>query len=105
MAPSAPSIPQQIRDQLEGKVFVFTGRLASLSRREATALVRIRGGSARRHVSRHTSFLVIGDADRSRPRRQRSPLADVERLGSVGQKIRVISESEFLKLLGSTIEP
>ncbi len=63
-------------------------------------MVRIRGGSARRHVSRHTSYLVIGDADRSRPRRNTRTLMDVERLGSVGQRVQVISESEFLKMLG-----
>jgi tetratricopeptide (TPR) repeat protein len=40
---------------------VFTGRLASMKREEAFALVRQRGGTPRRGVTRKTSVLVVGE--------------------------------------------
>jgi tetratricopeptide (TPR) repeat protein len=42
------------------RLVAFTGRLASMKREEAFALVRCRGGSPRRGVTRKTSVLVVG---------------------------------------------
>jgi tetratricopeptide (TPR) repeat protein len=39
----------------------FTGRLASMNREEAFALVRRKGGSPRRGVTKQTSVLVVGE--------------------------------------------
>src|SRR5437762_809049 len=39
----------------------FTGRLASMTREQAFALVRDKGGAPRRGVTRKTSILVIGE--------------------------------------------
>src|ERR1051325_10913362 len=44
-----------------GNVVVFTGRLASMKREEAFALVRQKGGTPRRGVTRKTSALVVGE--------------------------------------------
>lgn len=45
---------------LAGKSVVIAGRLESLDRRTAVALVRARGGTVRRGLGRHTGCLVIG---------------------------------------------
>src|SRR5437762_13944334 len=39
----------------------FTGRLASMTREEAFALVRDKGGAPRRGVTRKTAILVVGE--------------------------------------------
>src|SRR5262245_10481007 len=44
-----------------GNIVVFTGRLASMRHEEAFALVRERGGTPRRGVTRKTSVLVVGE--------------------------------------------
>ncbi len=44
-----------------GNVVVFTGRLASMKHEEAFALVRERGGTPRRGVTKKTSVLVVGE--------------------------------------------
>jgi tetratricopeptide (TPR) repeat protein len=44
-----------------GNVVVFTGRLASMKHEEAFALVRQKGGTPRRGVTKKTSVLVVGE--------------------------------------------
>ena len=39
----------------------FTGRLASMKREEAFALVRQKGGTPRRGITRKTTVLVVGE--------------------------------------------
>src|SRR5687768_12377439 len=43
------------------RVVAFTGRLASMKRDEAFALVRQSGGTPRRGVTRKTSALIVGE--------------------------------------------
>ncbi|UCG53935.1 MAG: NAD-dependent DNA ligase LigA [Dehalococcoidia bacterium] len=45
---------------LQGKEFVITGQLGSLSRREAEARIRALGGSAKSDITRKTDYLVVG---------------------------------------------
>jgi len=45
---------------LEGKVFVFTGKLNNYSRSEASQLVQSLGGRVAENVGRETDFIVIG---------------------------------------------
>ena len=45
---------------LEGKTFVLTGTLASMSRDDAQAAIERLGGKVTGSVSRKTSFLVVG---------------------------------------------
>jgi DNA ligase (NAD+) len=47
---------------LEGLTFVVTGTLPGLSREEAVALIEDHGGRVTDAVSRHTSYLVVGEA-------------------------------------------
>src|SRR5262249_28999329 len=43
------------------RTVAFTGRLASMKREEAFALVRRKGGTPRRGVTRKTAILVVGE--------------------------------------------
>ena len=47
---------------LEGKSFVITGTLPTLSREECTALIISHGGTVKGSVSKKTDYLVAGDA-------------------------------------------
>ncbi|MHC4948487.1 MAG: tetratricopeptide repeat protein [Planctomycetota bacterium] len=81
---------------------VFTGRLASMTRRSAADVVRRAGGQVTSGVSRRTSLLVLGmhgwpllpDGTVSRSFRR------AEQLNGRGARIRVIPEIEFLELAG-----
>jgi len=46
---------------LEGKVFVITGTLSSMSREEATAALEARGARVTGSVSKKTSYVVVGE--------------------------------------------
>jgi DNA ligase (NAD+) len=46
---------------LEGKTLVLTGTLPSLTRDEASALIKSAGGKVVNSVSRNTDFVVAGD--------------------------------------------
>jgi len=72
---------------LTGKTFVLTGTLPSLSRDEASALIRDAGGNVTGSVSKNTDFLLAGEEAGSK-------LDKAKELG-----VKIISEAEFLKLL------
>lgn len=73
---------------LEGKSFVFTGSLPTLEREEAQSLVRQHGGDVVGSVSKKTSFVVAGEEAGSK-------LDKARELG-----VKIISEKEFLKMIG-----
>jgi DNA ligase (NAD+) len=60
---------------LEGKSFVLTGTLPTLSRDEATKLIRAAGGKVTSSVSKKTDYLVAGDSPGSK-------LAKAEEVGT-----------------------
>ena len=76
-------------DSLEGKIFVLTGTLASLTREAAQEVLQARGAKVSGSVSKKTSYVVAG-ADAG------SKLAKAEALG-----VPVLDEAALLKLLGS----
>jgi DNA ligase (NAD+) len=49
-------------NRLEGKTFVLTGTLPSLTRDAASALIEAHGGKVSGNVSKKTSYVVAGDA-------------------------------------------
>lgn len=73
---------------LDEKVFVFTGTLKKYSRADAAKKVEDLGGKIGSDINKKTDFLVIGDEPGSK-------LAGAQRLG-----IRILSEEEFLRLIG-----
>ncbi len=90
------------RRSLRGARVAFTGRLASMTRREAQELIRRAGATPTSSISRRTSHLVIG--------MHGWPLKDdgavslklqqAEKLQSRSTPIQIVSELELLDLLG-----
>lgn len=85
-----------------GKSFVFTGALDSMGRREAQALVEAAGGVCRDSVSAALDFLVLGDKDHARWAAgwRSSKLTAADKLVARGAPLKIISESEFLSMMG-----
>ncbi len=79
--------PQTTPSALAGKTFVLTGTLPTLSRDEASALVRAAGGTVSGSVSRRTDFVVAGEEAGSK-------LDKAKELG-----IRILDEAGLRQLL------
>jgi tetratricopeptide (TPR) repeat protein len=109
-SPQNPHSPQA----LDGQVVVFSGKLSSLGRKDAFALVSSLGGVAADDVSAKTTMVVIGDeglrravesGDGSAPLKRDDPrslkLKRAEELNAEhGAGIRILSEDEFCRLAG-----
>jgi DNA ligase (NAD+) len=76
--------------RLTNNVFVFTGTLQQLTRRQAKEMITASGGKVSGSVSRNTDFVVAGESPGSK-------LAKARELG-----VAVIDEVELLELLGGT---
>lgn len=74
---------------LQGRTFVLTGTLTSMSREEAKARLQALGGKVTGSVSKNTSYLIAG-ADPG------SKLAKAQELG-----LEVLDEAAFLDLVGN----
>lgn len=73
---------------LEGKTFVLTGTLETLTREEASERIRAQGGSVSGSVSKKTDFVVAGENAGSKEEKARQ-------LG-----VMILSEEEFLRMVG-----
>jgi len=85
---SVEEAARRISGPLEGQSVVITGTLPTLSRDEAEALVRETGGRATGNVSKHTSFVVVGE----------NPGSKADKARQLG--IAALSEAEFLRRIG-----
>ena len=74
--------------ELQGKQFVLTGKLPTLSREEASALIEQHGGRVTASVSQKTDFVLAGEDAGSK----------LDKARALG--IAVIDEPEFLKMVG-----
>ena len=74
---------------LAGKVFVLTGTLAGMTRRDAREKIEALGGKVSGSVSRNTNFVVAGESPGSK-------LTKAQDLG-----IEILDESALLEMLGS----
>lgn len=87
---------------LLGQRVAFTGRLASLGRGEAHALVERAGGRTAGAVSARVTMLVVGM--RGWPLMESgqltAKLVAAERLRAAGTPVRIVSEIEFKEMLG-----
>lgn len=71
-----------------GKAFVLTGTLPSLSRDEASELIRAAGGSVSSSVSKNTDYVLAGESAGSK----------LDKARALG--VKVIDEAAFRELLG-----
>ncbi len=72
---------------LEGKSFVLTGTLSSMSREEAKEIIQSHGGTVVSSVSKNTSYVVAGESAGSK-------LDKAQKL-----KITVLSEEQLLEMI------
>lgn len=79
-------------DALNGKTFVLTGALPSMTREDATALIESHGGKVTSSVTKKTSYVVAGEAAGSK-------LTKAQQLG-----VAVLDQQGLLDLVGATPE-
>ena len=81
---------------------MFTGKLSSLGRKDACALVTRLGGSTADDVSAKTTMLVVGDEGFGTASREKShKLQRAEGLNAQpGCRIRILAEADFCLLAG-----
>ncbi len=72
---------------LEGKKFVFTGGLSTLSRPEASDLVKQKGGIVTSSVSKDIDYVVVGDKPGSKYEKAKK------------MNLKIIDEEEFKKIV------
>lgn len=77
-----------VEQTFTGKTFVLTGTLSGLSREEAKALIKERGGKVSSSVSKKTDFVLAGDDPGSK-------YDDAKKLG-----VDIIDEKKFRKMIG-----
>lgn len=77
-----------LSNNLEGKTFLFTGKLSELTREQAEQMVENHGGKNISSVSKNLNYLVIGE-------KAGSKLKKAQDLGSVV----IITEQDFLKMI------
>jgi len=80
---------------LSEKSFLFTGTLISMNRKDAQKMVEREGGESAQSVTKDLDYLVIGDGGGAG-----SKLEKAKKLQEKGGKVQVISEREFLKMVG-----
>ncbi|PIE50239.1 MAG: DNA ligase (NAD(+)) LigA [Flavobacteriales bacterium] len=80
---------QPISTILEGKSFLFTGKLTLFTRSQAEEMVEQNGGKKLSSVSKNLDYLVVGE-------KAGSKLKKAEKIDS----INIITEEAFLKLIG-----
>ena len=84
---------------LSGKSFLFTGTLASMDRKAAEKKVEASGGEIAGGVTKDLDYLVIG-SEGYKNRDKGNKWIKAESLMQKGASIQIISEEEFLKMLG-----
>ncbi len=104
-APAAPAAPAAV--DLGGASFLFTGKMATMPRKDAEARVKQANGTVASSVTKKLHYLVIGD--------EGSPLYSggrkgdkqikAEQLNAAGANIRIISETAFLQMLAGAAPP
>lgn len=87
---------------LYGQVVVFTGALSSMGRKEAFQIVANLGGHPEDKITKKTNFLVIGDDEFSKSRRdgETNKMKKAAAYREKGQDIVTLPESTFFQMLG-----
>jgi tetratricopeptide (TPR) repeat protein len=97
---SAPDPPA--RKPLADQLVVFTGKLSSLGRKDARALVARLGGATADDVNAKTTMLVIGAEGfpGAAGEVKSHKLKRAEELNTHGEQIRIVTEEAFCRLAG-----
>ena len=100
MTDSPANLPSQ--PTLQGERVAFTGTLAAMTHRKAGELAEAHGGTASQHVSKHTTMLVIGEEGwpLESDGTPSVKLQQANRYRDEGVEIRIVSESDWLGILG-----
>ena len=95
---------QEINIDFEQATFVFTGKLATMTRAEAQKKVAAANGKKAGTVGKNLGYLVIGDEGSPMygMGRKGSKQVKAEALNEAGASIRIISETAFLQMLSGT---
>ncbi len=80
-------IAQTEEKKFEGKTFIFTGTLSTMTRNEAKDLVEKFGGKASSSVSKKMDYVVVGE----------NPGSKADKANNLG--VKILSEEEFKSLL------
>jgi tetratricopeptide (TPR) repeat protein len=94
---SLPSQNLQGQPSLAGQLVVFTGKLSSLGRRDARALVEQLGGATADEVNAKTTMVVVG-AEGFGPSSRDDKSQKLKRAEEL--KIPIVSEEDFCRLAG-----
>lgn len=80
---------------------VFTGTLESMVRKEAQVLITQKGGISSKGINKQTNFLILGEQDYAvfGEGHKSTKIKKAEKLLADGQKIELLTESQFLELL------
>jgi tetratricopeptide (TPR) repeat protein len=97
-----PSLsPDQSSQPLTGQLVVFTGKLSSLGRRDARALVARLGGTTADEVNAKTTIVVVGAEGFGPSAEKSNKLRRAEELNAqLEQPIEIIPEEQFCRLAG-----
>jgi hypothetical protein len=101
----APVAAQPVN--LAGASFLFTGKMATMPRKEAEDKVKQNGGANVSSVTKKLHYLVIGDEGSSlySGGKKGDKQLKAEQLNAAGANIRIISETAFLQMLAGTAPP
>ena len=85
---------------IRNETVVFTGKLASMTRKQAQVLVQSLGGHVQYSVSKKTTLLVIGisNLDLFEPDPRSLKLKYAEKFQDRGIQLEKITEEEFIRL-------
>ncbi len=104
-SPSATTA-EPAKVDLGGASFLFTGKLATMQRKEAEDKARQAGGAVASGVTNKLHYLVIGDEGSSLygHGKKGSKQVKAEELNAAGANIKIISETAFLKRLAGQVQ-
>jgi tetratricopeptide (TPR) repeat protein len=95
----SPSTEHRGSQPLTGQLVVFTGKLSSLGRKDARALVLRLGGATADDVTARTTMLVVGGEGFGAAEKSQK-LVRAEELNAQGARIEVLPEDQFCRLAG-----
>jgi len=91
---------------LEGEVVSITGTLASMTHEQAYEQIVRHGGTASQHVTHQLTLLVVGEEGwpLESDGKPSLKLQQAEAFNQEGENIRIVNESDCLRMLGLSIE-